>query len=422
MARVNPEVLVVGAGPVGLFSALILARRGVRVQIVDKDWRTGAHSYALALHSSSFRLLDSVGLLPAVLERAYRVETIGLYDESDRRAEVCLGGQTDVPGFVAVLPQDALEQLLEAALKKLGVSVLWNHELSRLVADADRAVATVDKLEKDSVGYSAAHTEWTVAKTFEWDVRYVIAADGHRSRVRRSLGIAYPEVGQSQQYAVFEFKTDTELPSEMRLMLGERTTDVVWPLPGGYCRWSFQIDGAAPEAERTKDRVAVQFGRTQFPLLNEERLKQLLAERAPWFKGSVDEIVWRLVVRFERRLADSFGSGRVWLAGDAAHMTAPAGMQSMNVGLDEANRLAGVIAGILRGGESPAGLEAYGQDSLRRWRQLLSLDGGVKPTAQADPWIRQRADRIPACLPASGERLATLLSQLGLETAQDSQI
>ncbi len=50
--------------------------------------------------------------------------------------------------------------------------------------------------------------EWTVTKTFEWDVRHVIAADGHRSRVRRSLGIAYPEVGQSQQYAVFEFKTD----------------------------------------------------------------------------------------------------------------------------------------------------------------------------------------------------------------------
>ena len=86
--RKKPEVLVVGAGPVGLFTALSLARRGVPVQIVDKEWRTAAHAYALALHAGSLRLLKDLGLLDAVLEQAYPVRSIGLYDGAERRAEL----------------------------------------------------------------------------------------------------------------------------------------------------------------------------------------------------------------------------------------------------------------------------------------------------------------------------------------------
>ena len=75
----KPEVLVVGAGPVGLFTAPQLARRGIRVEIIDKDWRTGAHSYALALHPSSLRLFQDVGLLGEILDESYLVKTIGIY-------------------------------------------------------------------------------------------------------------------------------------------------------------------------------------------------------------------------------------------------------------------------------------------------------------------------------------------------------
>ena len=83
----SPEVLIVGAGPVGLFAALSLARRGIRVQIVDHQWRPGTHSYALALHRRSLRLLGEVGLLDAVLQGAYRINRIAVYDDSTRRAE-----------------------------------------------------------------------------------------------------------------------------------------------------------------------------------------------------------------------------------------------------------------------------------------------------------------------------------------------
>ena len=101
------------SGPVGLFAALVLAKRGVRVRIVDKEWQTGTHSYALALHAGSLALLDAVGLKDRVLEAAYRIRTVALYDGAERKVAVPLSVlRTDTP-FVAVVRQDVLETLLE---------------------------------------------------------------------------------------------------------------------------------------------------------------------------------------------------------------------------------------------------------------------------------------------------------------------
>ena len=90
------------------------------------------------------------------------------------------------------------------------------------------------------------------------------AARGPRWAGRRRLGLAFAEAGPPCQFAVCEFKTDMGLGPEMRVVLGERTTDAVWPLPDGHCRWSFQLeDEAAPSAARVKDRIAVQLGTFQ---------------------------------------------------------------------------------------------------------------------------------------------------------------
>lgn len=408
----SPEVLVVGAGPVGLFTGLSLLARGVPVQVVDRDWRTGSHSYALALHGPSLEWLDELGVAAPLRQRGYRVHGIGLYDEARRRATLSIGGDAARPGLL-VMPQAALERVLEEALQQRGVQVRWNHAVSRLVNQANHVTVTLDKLVKESLGYAVAHTEWMVAQSADWEVPFLIGADGHRSLVRRQLELEFPEVGPPQHFAVFEFRTDADLEHELRITLTDHTTNAVWPLPDGFCRWSFQLpDFRAPLAPRIKERVSVQIGPDQFPVLGEDQLRALLRERAPWFQGRIDEIRWQMVVRFERRLASSFGRQRTWLVGDAGHMTGPVGMQSMNVGFREAHALAGILAGNLGDGATAERLETYNQERLAEWRQLLGLASRPSAGPGTDPWIAGRADRLLSCLPASGPELTQLAQQL----------
>jgi 2-polyprenyl-6-methoxyphenol hydroxylase-like FAD-dependent oxidoreductase len=326
--------------------------------------------------------------------------------------------------------QDVLEALLEEALRSQGVRVDWRNEVSRLAPGPDGVGVTVDKFEKESRGYVVAHTEWVISKSTEFDVPFVIGADGYNSRVRRALKIDFQEVGPAQYVAVFEFKTDADLEKEMRISVGGQTSGVLWPLPNGACRWSFEIPGYHDESleglqrgllaagfnfptERSKERLFVSQG-ADSPLLSDGNLRAMIAEHAPWFTGQVGEVVWKSIVRFERRLAGSFGNGRMWLAGDAAHLTGPVGIQSMNIGLAEADDLARTIAGILRKGESASNLDAYSQRWTGVWRQLHNLDGGLQATPESDPWVAGLAAKLTSCLPAYGEELGVLAGRLGL--------
>lgn len=416
--RKNPEVLIVGAGPVGLFAALALKRKGIDVYIVDEAWGAGGHSYALALHPSTHRLMADVGLLDKVLKSAYRIDRIAFYDGSERRRTVELSAANTEYPFVSVLRQDVLEDLLVSALGIAGLKVHWDHEASLLLPNENAVEVRVDRLEMESLGYSVAHSEKVVASSRTMRVPFVIGSDGHRSDVRRSLSIEFQDLGGTKQFAVFEFKTDADLGHEMRAVFHGGTTNVAWPMPDGYVRWSFEIGEEVVPTSRTKDRFVLDHGTERYPTLDEDHLHDLLSVRAPWFEGSVDEIAWRKLVRFERRLAESFGRGRVWLAGDAAHMTGPVGVQSMNAGLHEAADLAERLRAVLREGAPISSLDEYGTFWLDEWKFLLGLDGGLAADNAAQPWASGRKGALLPCLPVSRPDIEPLLSSLGLHRRQ----
>ena len=411
----QPEVLVAGAGPVGMFLALRLAEAGVRVEVVDEAWNRGARSYALALHPGSLALLDGVGLAAEVLKAGHRIDAVGIYDRHRRRAELRFDALAGEFPFALVLPQSVLERSLERRLAKAGVRVRWNHRVARLTPADDRVEVAVERMAKDSTGYGVASTEWVVDKELTFAPDFVVGTDGHRSAVRRELGAAFDLCGEAQRFAVFEFACDEDAWPEVRVVFDEETDNVVWPLGDGRFRASFEIEEATVGATpRRKDRLAVQIGDSAFPLLGERELESLLDERLPWFDAELGEISWSVAVRFERRIAEPFGRGRVWLAGDAGHLAAPIGVHSMNVGLREAGDLAERISGVLRRGKGLDLLAAYGEERRREWRQLLGLDG--RPTlAGADRWVAARIDRILRAAPASGGELRQLLAQVGME-------
>jgi len=366
--RKKPEVLVVGAGPVGLFASLLLARRGVRFQVVDKEWRTATRSYALALHSESLQQFDQLGLLDRVLEHARRIRTLGIYRGNERSGEVRISDLGEDYSFLAVLPQHQLEAILVHAIEEAGAKVEWNQEFANFTMRGEKVSANLETWDKDSLGYAVSHTEWVLAKRRAVEADFVIGADGHRSRVRQALGIDFSVVGEKKDFAVFEFATDADLGSEMSLILDRGTTSMCWPLPDGRCRWSFQIPHEDSFATlREKDREVSRIGAELYPMLDRKHLLDLLEERAPWFRGEVGDIEWRIMTSFTPRLAERFGKGRLWLAGDAGHVTGPVGMQSMNVGLREASDLVDSITGVLRGKIGAASLEQYHRARRSEW-------------------------------------------------------
>ena len=304
------------------------------------------------------------------------------------------------------LPQSALEGLLARRLAERGVKVRWSHRLARLEPRGHGLLATVHKLEKASTGYAVARTEWTIDKEIAFEAEFTVGADGHRSLVRRALGASFEEAGPSQVFAIFECDAMPDPGNEIRLVLDAGRVGALWPLPGNRARWSLELE--APEVgadERFKSRLTTSVGEQFFHHLDEARVRELLRERAPWFDPAGLEVGWSIEVRFERRLTASFGRDRVWLAGDAAHLTGPVGVQSLNAGLREAAELASRIADVRQGKGGADHLEAYGRDRAAEWGFLLGLAGGLRPrAAAARPVAQQRGSS--AALPAGHRRRA----------------
>jgi len=396
---------------VGLFAALCLARRGVPVAVVDEQHRTAARTYACALHPRTVDLLEEVGLAAELCAKGERVDKLAFYEGAERRAEVRCGELKRAHPFLLVVPQQTLEDALEAKLKAEGVPVLWSHRLTDLRADETMATARLQRLAKVGAGYGVQSSEWVVDKEEEVRVPFVLGCDGHRSRARRALGIELATAGAPQLFAVFEFGAQAQI-DEVRVGVHGGKASVLWPLGQGWWRFGFEIDREPVEARREKSRNLALAGDPAFLDLEASRFAELALERAPWFAARPEELAWSMAIRFERRLAGSFGRGACWILGDAAHLGPPVAVQSMNAGLFEAKTLAVELEAVVRSGASRERLTAWAKDRRAEFEPLLAH--APVAGASANPFVRENARVIGECLPASGEDRAALLGQLGL--------
>jgi 2-polyprenyl-6-methoxyphenol hydroxylase-like FAD-dependent oxidoreductase len=398
MSHPDPEVLVVGAGPVGLVAALFLQQYGTRVAIVDMHQRTTQHSYALAIHPRTLHALDEAGVSGEVISAGRKLTKIAYYEGRERRAEIDYSGLASKHPYLLVVRQSLLERTVEEALRRRKLHVLWAHRLQSMTGDGGGILAEVATLDHVATGYPVARSEWVVARSQTMRPAFVVGADGYDSLVRRMAGIEMEEHGTGQVFSVYEIEASGEFPAEVRVIIDPDVTSVYWPLEEGRCRWGFQIH------DTSQHEATI------------ERLQHLIAARAPWFDARPTEIYWSTLGLFESRLARSFGRGAVWLAGDAAHQAAPVAVQSMNSGVVEASELAARIARILRAGGLPSDLQEFATGTHGSWKRLLDAGRSVRALPGADPWVRQAASRIVACIPASGDDLEPLLGQIGLST------
>jgi 2-polyprenyl-6-methoxyphenol hydroxylase-like FAD-dependent oxidoreductase len=405
MLRDETQVLVVGAGPVGMLAALRLANEGVKVRIIDKANRTAAHSYACGLYPHSLGVLDRASLGADLLALGRRIDNIGFYEGSTRKGEIKFFELDESFPYVLSLSQGDLEKLLEERLKQAGVTVEWSSRLAQLETKEKGVSASVERLRRSGKGYVVPYFEWEVESTFQISADFVIGADGCESIVRRCIGCERQVVGEPEAYVIYEFESDGRYNNEIRVNLDETAADSFWPLPGNRVRWNIQTASRASftRAGEKERRSIVITDQASDPMIRNEILRSI-RERAPWFEGSLDELEWSKEVQHQPFLVNSFGHDRCWLAGDAAHQAGFSGMQSMNMGLGEAENLANRLAGVLEN-DSIASLEAYYQNYHEQCEHLLGLRRGLEPSETMGSWMREHWPRILPCIPASEEEL-----------------
>lgn len=388
-AQDRTQVLVVGAGPVGLLAALRLRQRGVEVRVVEQQTVEHARTFPVVLHPRSLELLNELGLASALYWRGRPITRLAVYADCERRAVLDLPAVSGIPAGALTLPQDVLRQALVNELAQRGVEIEWNTRLA--VLQQDQGAVWGRLLRADSSGTRRATPDVSA-----FEASFVIGADGYESTVREALGIELVQHGHLESYAFF----DTEVQragSEAQLAISDDFASSVYPLQGGLARFSFQITRGL---HHTPDVAS---------------LCELIHSRLPWYAEEPDACEWSGVAEFRHALVTRFGRGRVWLAGEAAHLTSPLGVQSLNIGLDEANELALLMSEQLARSIPDSFGADYEHRRQRQWHELLGMADAAAPVDRSPTWARHHRTRLLSCLPASGRELDDLLDQLRLK-------
>lgn len=355
------RVAVVGAGPVGLTAALELARLDIPTVVVEAKpglEPIGSRAIVLARHAlQTFRRLGCEEILRkgVVLARArtYLRETELFAVEFPPAA----GGE--LPAFVNLQQTYTERALLRRAEESGLVDVQWGSPVTGLRQDGSSVTLELGGGRRLSASYA-------------------IGADGAHSAVRKLLGVDFPGRSFRDRFLIADIRVDLPgFPRDERRFFFDPPTNpgrqmLVHPQPDGEWRIDWQVSPETDvDAERESGAV-------------DARIRAIT-------RGEPYELVWLTAYRFHARLAERFRVGRVFLAGDAAHLMAPFGARGMNSGVDDASNLASKLARVLAGSAPEQVLDLYEPERRAAAKENLRATGATMrfmapPTALHRVW------------------------------------
>ncbi|MGW0182095.1 FAD-dependent oxidoreductase [Nocardia sp. NPDC003345] len=378
MNTATADVLVVGAGPVGLTAALVLKQLGHDVLIVDGQAAGANTSRAAVVHSHTLEILEPYGVVPALVERGVHTPVFTIRDRDQVLIPVPFDDLPTAYPYTLMISQADTEKFLLQRVTELGVEVRRPVTVTAVTQDADAVVATL-------------------ADGSRLRARYLIGADGMHSTVREQAGIGFIGGSYAESFTLADVRLSGGVPrDEVILYFSPAGLVVAAPLPDDM----FRIVAAVDEAPHEPDAAFVQ---------------RLLDERGPRaVPAEVTEVVWGSRFRVHHRLADTYRHGRILLAGDAAHVHSPAGGQGMNLGIEDAVTAGRTLSRVLTG-ESEELFDEHAAARHRTARAVMSTAGrlttaGTVPAA-ARP-VRNIGLRVAGKSPAVRHRLAMRLSGL----------
>jgi len=385
----NPKVLISGAGPVGLTLANELVRQGIAVRIVDKAARRTDKSKALVLWSRTLELFDDAGYVQGFLSAGLPAHGAQISTGKQIIARISFDLIDSRFDYALMIPQSETERILEERLAAAGVKVERTVGLSGFT---DRG----DSVEAVLTGAGGA------SETLRAD--WLVGCDGAHSAVRHGLGFAFEGSTLQSHWALADgHVTGLDRQDHLHIFWHRDGILAFFPIVGD--RWRVIADlGPAADGELHPD-----------PTLAE--INALMAHRGSPGIAMTDP-VWLAAFRINERKVKDYSRGRVFLAGDAAHIHSPAGGQGMNTGMQDAFNLAWKLALVIEGAAKPALLDSYSRERsavgdlvLKNAGRLTELATLRNPLLQD---IRNTVMRFAAGFPQIQHKVADQLCEMDI--------
>jgi 3-(3-hydroxy-phenyl)propionate hydroxylase len=322
------DVLVVGAGPCGVVLASLLGMYGVRTLLIDRETDVLDFPRAVGIDDESLRTCQAIGLVDEVLADTLQNMPIRYYTSWGRCfAEVKPSAQPFGWPRRNLFLQPLLERTVRAGLSRFdSVTVRLGHELVSLDQNGDGVHASI----RDRSGVSNPV-----------NATYVVGADGGRSTVRDQVGVALQGTTEPTKWLVVDVSNDRLDAPYSAVYCNPGSPVLMVPLPYEHRRFEFRLNPGDSEEE----------------VVRPDHVRGLLAGR--YGNTPLPDVVRARVYLHHSRIASTFGVGRVFLAGDAAHLQPPFFGQGMNSGLRDATNLAWKLAAVTRGMAGPGLVATY---------------------------------------------------------------
>jgi 2-polyprenyl-6-methoxyphenol hydroxylase-like FAD-dependent oxidoreductase len=331
------EVLIVGAGPVGLFLANECARRGLRWRLVEARSTQSVHSKALAIFPRTLEIFDMAGLAGPFLEVANPVTSVAVIAHGRTLAHMRFAPEESPYRLIAMVPQDVTERLLVEQLVRQSRVVQYDTAFVSAVQHDDRVSVTLERKGQPQ----------------EVTAQFVVGCDGAHSTVRHLLNLPFEGMAYDALFLLADVQTNEALPAnELQLCPSELGPVAIFPM----------------SATRRRIVATVEHADGDAPSL--DLVQKILSQRAP---AAIEAraLHWSSYFRIHHRHVAQLRVGRIFIAGDAAHIHSPFGGQGMNTGLQDVWNLVWKLDLAVHGRGNTELLESYTAERVPVIKQVI---------------------------------------------------